>query len=86
MNLTERFSQLTRMQPDFVLAKTLETTNKPGAWIELSKIKEPIDNFTHRQQLDNELIIEIDASNMEESKKVYEQIKPKLKELWLNWD
>jgi len=85
MNSVERLQQLILIQSDFEVAKTNQVTGDPSSWVSIQKIKKPFQDYNHREQLKNELIIEIDAKTMEESKKLYEQIKPKMQKTGLSW-
>ncbi len=78
MPLFEYIQKLILMQKDFCIAKTNPDTGKPSAWLLINEISEPIQSFSHRQELKNELILEIDCASLEESQKFYDSIKSKL--------
>lgn len=85
---SERIQELLKISEDFSVAE-LTPKNKPGTWIKITDIKKPINNFPFRQQLPNEIIIELDLPTPEENKKMYTQIKGKLTEKGIafeGWD
>jgi len=82
----ERLQFLLLLQEDFAVAKTNKATKRPGKWLQVSELKENPGNFSHRQQLGCEVIIELDKPTMDENKALYESIKPKLEANLKSWE
>jgi len=72
----ERLQQLIFMRDNFSVAG--KDNGRPSKWIPIKEITSPPDTFFFRQQLENEIILELDKSTLEENKQLYERIKPKL--------
>jgi len=74
----ERIQQLLKMQDTFQLAELNKTANKPSTWVDIKKVTKTFDNYPFRQMLKNEIIIEIDKPELQQSMDYSEKIKPRL--------
>jgi len=85
--IIKRIGFLQKMQYEFEVTWLNKEENKPSTWTKLSKYIYPKETIQFRQQLDNELIIELDAPTQKENNEIwFKKIKPILIENKINFE